>query len=478
MKRFNINDGNVKVLSRFKFVPVFLLVSLTLLFTTSTSAAELVTNGSFETPDLNDLTLFPAGTRAAERGWTTFYGQNFTGVCSDPARDWDKECNNDMLIPGWSVWWTSTLLMKVGGELVLNPDPDEPGRIEIQNNALADLVNPIRISKGNPVLISYAKDGKQKAELDSHDRYYEADDPATGAVRGELEEDNNVSVNQTLQTCPNRQYTMTYYWRSRTPLAGDNDVRVVVGDTVVRTHTMTTDWVKETVNFVSDDSYETEIAFISVGTGSKKGMSLDKVSVIGPGQDEFGNCEPPPPECVSDSSSEDEPQACAAPFADDSSSDGSSSDGSSSDGSSSDGSSSDDGSSEDGSVACGICVNGKLETLTLLYDGDDYTSHGQSSDKASVDPDPALAPLPVNAFIKVTEDKHDGDVLFQGAVMIGQLFEFEAENSVKVEIFDGSTLVQTIRFHASCSQPLAKLDTFGGITIWEASSGDGMSHDH
>ena len=510
MKRFNICGGAVKAVVRFKFVPVILLVFSTLSFTTTVPAAELVVNGGFEVPDLTDLNIFPVGTRAEEKGWTTFYGQNYVGPCT--ADVWEVECNDDILIPGWSVWWTDTLFIEDPnnpGTFIPNPNP-EPGRVEIQNNTLPDRVNPLipgwnihRANQNPPLpplaLISYAKFGEQKAELDSHDRI----DPLTG----DMLRDHNVSIAQELLTCPNQPYLLTYYWRSRTTVPGDNDVRVVVGDTIVRVNTLTADWQKETVHFVSDDTYETVIAFVSIGDGTTQGMSLDGVSVIGPTPDLLGNCPPPPGscrECIDDPFADvngdlihddldhhdlGNPISCACNGPDDGSSDdgssddgssddgvgtssfgitSSSNDGSSDDGSSDDGSS-DDGSSDDGESECGLCSGrGGLATLTLLYDGDDITSHRQSAAKSSVDPDPVASGLPTGANIVVTNEDN-GTVLFSGYVMVGELFDFAAAKSMLVEIYDADVLVQTITFHTSCSQPLEYLDTFGGITIWDGS---------
>ncbi len=542
MKSFNVSGGSAnRAVSHFKFVPVFLLVLLTLSFTTSASAAELVINGGFEEPNLAN---FATTARAFDQGWTTFYGQNKSDLdpCSshvgapgdpfNPVTNWEVECNGDLKIPGWSVYWTDSVLL----------GSPEAGRVELQNNILPLWVNPVfaqlNLDNGwGPLdpeyrsLISLAKFGEQKAELDSHDRI--------NLLTGKPFSDSNITLGQTLETCPNQAYVLTYHWKSRTTKVGDNDVRVLVGPTIVRTHSLTGDWVQETVHFTSDGSGATDLAFMSIGTGSTLGMSLDGVSVIGPAPDLLGNC-PPPPSCEDDESSDDpsctddgyadvnedglhndddhhvdgQPIGCACEddgsssddsssdgsssdgsssdgsssdgsssdgsSSDGSSSDGSSSDGSSSDGSSSDGSSSDDGSSDDGSSddgTCGICSGkGKFDTLTILYDGDNLTSHNQDADKASVVPETVPAGLPVAAYIRVigkARKNQPAPITSIGTVLKGQTFVIvDPENAVTIEIFDGDTLVQTVEFHASCSQPLEQLDSFGGITIWDGSKDD------
>ena len=387
MKRFNVSGGARKAVRHFKFVPVFLLVLITSMFTVVASAAELVVNGGFEEPDLS---TFAKGTRAFDKGWTTFYGQNFTGTCT-------VECNGGTLIPGWSVVWTDTL-----GD----PVPT-PGRIEIQGNQLTKIWPGIAPAKG----------GTQKAELDTHDR-----------VVGRIG-DNNVTIFQELETCPNTAYTLTYDWKSRIALVDDNDIRVLVGNTEVRAHSLTDTWVLETVNFVTDGTSSTGIAFVSFGTGSTFGMSLDSVSVIGPA---ISDC--PTPSCIDGSDDGESGAECLCP-------------------------------AEGG---------GRLTELTLIYDGDDRTAHNQLD--ATVVPDPVPGGLPATAYIKVTGKEGSGISEFSsGTVRIGDTFSFSTpqNNAVVVEIFDPAIgladedVVQTITFHTSCSHPLERKDTFGGITIWD-----------
>jgi len=432
MRRLSFRGNAKKATLRSIFISTSLLILSTAIFTTSASADELIVNGGFEEPN---LLLLPAGSRGFEKGWTTFFGQNYTGTCST---DIGHECNGDMLIPGWSVVWTDTL------DEDLYPEP-VPGRVEIQNNTLPDRVNPVLIAAGKTP-IEYAKFGEQKAELDSHDRFFE---------NGSVNPDTNVSVFQTFEVCPRAAYKLVYHWKSRTINVGDNDVRVLANDTVVRINKLNTSWQKETVNFVTSDNTESGVAFVSIGDGSTMGMSLDGVSVSGPVPGIDGADCPPPPECPDDDSSDDGSSYWWW------------------------GETSDDDSSEwwheycddDSSEECGFCSDDGIAGLTLLYDGNDFSLHGQDEDQVSIVPDDlGLQGYPVSAVIKVYDES---GILFSGQVEIGHLFDIENPgDALRIEIIEPLTgeLVQTIEFATSCVQPLNKFDEFGGITIWSGES--------
>ncbi len=379
MKRF-INFGVAgTAIHRRSYVPAILLVFCSLTLAMAASAAdELVENGSFEEP------VVPH-----EKGWTTYYGQNGAGECE---ANGEVECNDGVLVPGWYVFWTD-LLLEEGHELV-------PGRLEIQNNTIPDVPN--------------AKSGEQKAELDSHHRL--------------SSDDNNVTILQFLPTCPRSTYTLSYWWKSRTILENDNDVRVVIGDSIVRIHTMNTDWEKEEYNFVSDDSFETGLAFASIGSNTTHGMFLDDVSVTGRLGGSIDACPEPGP--VPDP----EP----------------------------------------------ICEDGKPKVLTLLYDGNAFSQHSQDSNEVIITDPPVdestgkVMPYPIEALIKVYDHKKKNATLLNSfTVKQGELFSVKGEHNripprLKFEIIDPDTneIFQTIQFHTSCSQPLDALDEFGGITVW------------
>jgi hypothetical protein len=44
---------------------------------------------------------------------------------------------------------------------------------------------------------------------------------------------------------------------------------------------------------------------------------------------------------------------------------------------------------------------------------------------------------------------------------------YKIPTDIKIEIYDGGTLLQTIQFHGSCSEPLNVGDELGAITIYK-----------
>ena len=366
-----------KAIRRRSFVPVILLCLCTFSFSFSISgfADELVRNGDFE---------FPVVTH--EKGWSTYYGQNGAGACE---ANGEAECNDGELIPDWEVFWT---------DLILGPQILEPGRVEIQNNSIPGLPD--------------AKSGEQKAELDSHHRKENPDGSPP---------DNNATILQFLPTCPRSPYTLTYWWKSRTELPNDNDMRVVVRDSIVRVHTINAEWDKEEYNFVSDDLYETALAFASIGDSTTKGGFLDDVSVTG----KLGGSV----------------EAC-----------------------------------ENNAESASICAGGKPQTLTLLYDGNAFSQHGQDSNEVIITEPTGEYPNP--ALIRVySNKKKNTELVLSKTVNWGETFEVSGPQHripprLRIEIIDPESddddVIQMVQFHTSCSQPLQALDEFGGITVWAA----------
>lgn len=359
---------------RHNFVPAFFLVLSSLTLTGAVSAAELVVNGGFEEPVVEiGLTGF---------GWETFYGVNQALSEPDdcPADDKPHRCNDDIRVPGWSVYWTDD---------IINHEQLNAGRLEIHTGGL-DIIDP-------PIPPAY--DGSlQKAELDSHHRIGN--------------DNNNVTITQVLPTCPMSAYQLNYAWKSRTEEPGDNDVRVVIDDKLVKMHAQNLEWEEEAVHFLSDDSGETLLLFGSIGTQSTHGMFLDEVSVTGPDGSDPGNC----------------------------------------------------------SLICGD----KPIELTLRYDGDDDSDHGQSGNEVIISPE-VVASYPADATIKVYgHNKKNAQLLGTFEVPIGEIFSVSGPRKripprLTFAIYnDAGALIQTVAFHTSCSQPLGAGDEFGAITVWSA----------
>ena len=138
------------------------------------------------------------------------------------------------------------------------------------------------------------------------------------------------------------------------------------------------------------------------------------------------------------------------------------------------------GTSVNGGALCplGPCARGKPCRLVLRYTGDDcsVTSHNQDPSKVFCAGDPAHA-LVVMIRASDDDDPNAANALvwFQGLVNLDTTFDLEAalggENKLKAEthlhIFDatGTTLLQQLEFHTSCSQPLAIGNRFGAVTL-------------
>ena len=218
-----------------------LLLGLVALFMSANLyASNLIVNGGFEAPPVNENT------------WMTYYGQNGVDSNGDPIRDCTNAppplatCDDGTLVPGWYAWWTDSIFDDAG---------PLPGRIEIQNGNVGGIA-PF--------------DGNQKVELDTHHR-----------VDGTS---NNIVLFQFVNVCPNRAYTLDYAWKSRTTTFGDNDINVIVDDVIqsssVPTHGLTlgVDWETDTVPFVASD-YLIPVAFFSTGMDNTLGMFLDAISL-------------------------------------------------------------------------------------------------------------------------------------------------------------------------------------------------------
>jgi hypothetical protein len=125
------------------------------------------------------------------------------------------------------------------------------------------------------------------------------------------------------------------------------------------------------------------------------------------------------------------------------------------------------------------CEDGdKPNELDLKYIGMDCdsASNTQDDDKFVCSGDPLLEQ---EVFIMVSEDEDpdndDADIYFASFVSLGETFTVDADaigrdrfhSRTYVYIFtaDGTTLLQSVEFHTSCSQPLNIGDTFGGFEL-------------
>jgi len=244
MRGFNAKSVVGRATLHFRLLSVLSLILSTSLFMSAAIAAELIVNGGFEDePAVVDPDL----------GWMTYYGENNplgAGYdCPVTGEDSDEKCNDDVRIPGWSVFWTDD---------ISSAKQFNPGRLEIQTGDTADIP---------------AYEGVQKAELDSHHRV---------DTDGELVANNNVTIAQFIPTCPLADYTLSYAWKSRTNIENDNTVHIYIDETEIVTHNANDDWQVETQDFTSNNSGQTLILFGSIGTETTLGMFLDDVSVTGP----------------------------------------------------------------------------------------------------------------------------------------------------------------------------------------------------
>lgn len=125
-----------------------------------------------------------------------------------------------------------------------------------------------------------------------------------------------------------------------------------------------------------------------------------------------------------------------------------------------------------------LCVHGKPTTLALEYTGAGCgaTSHAQDPSKVACSGDPAGA-SPVRIRVNDRSNPTDlgGKVWFDGVVEAGDIVQMAAANAgatsfaadTYVYVHDAVTgaLLQSIKFHTSCSQPLRTGDEFGGVRI-------------
>ena len=118
-----------------------------------------------------------------------------------------------------------------------------------------------------------------------------------------------------------------------------------------------------------------------------------------------------------------------------------------------------------------LCEEGRARCLTFVYRGNDCAGslHDQGSDVAC-----AGTPNFLTEVIIMVTDRRGRDVFFHDTVSLGEPFTIDGSftrsrkvaPTTVVEIFDlGGNLLQEVRFHTSCSQPLRLGDRFGAVEL-------------
>ena len=117
----------------------------------------------------------------------------------------------------------------------------------------------------------------------------------------------------------------------------------------------------------------------------------------------------------------------------------------------------------------------KPQLLTMLYTGANVNDNSQDPSKVTITGDP-LFEQPVRILATNKSDPNDtgARVWFDGVVDLGERFTLDATNAGETDfdsetfvyIFDlNGNLLQSIRFHTSCSQPLLLGDQYGGMQL-------------
>ena len=124
------------------------------------------------------------------------------------------------------------------------------------------------------------------------------------------------------------------------------------------------------------------------------------------------------------------------------------------------------------------CSDGKPIQLVMRYTGEDCSasSNSQDPDKVACSGDPAFA---ATVHILATDDMDPSaggaSVWFQGDVNLDGTFTLDVANAGETKfasetflhIFDvqGGTILQSVEFHTSCSQPLVVGNQFGSALL-------------
>jgi len=124
------------------------------------------------------------------------------------------------------------------------------------------------------------------------------------------------------------------------------------------------------------------------------------------------------------------------------------------------------------------CAAGRPGVLRMQYTGEDCsaTNHSQAAGRVSCDGNPASASsVRIRASDKADPNDSRANVWFDGPVALSATFDVDAalagETQLKsntfIHVFDDNTdmLLQSIKFHTSCSQPLVAGNQFGSTLV-------------
>ena len=391
MNFFRLKAGFHKGAGQRKYL-LFPLLSFTglMMLTPLIAADELVVNGGFEEPVVTIQ-------RPTGEIWSTYYGQNGAGECFLKG---EEECHGGALIPGWSAVWTDSLKLGI----------PEPGRIELQR----DPDDPLGFFIGN----CPAKEGFQKAELDSHFRNDYDQNPVL---------DNNVTIFQKIKTCPRLPYVFRYSWKARMDVWGNSDLDVYIDDILLSEHrAFGMFWTDEEHHFIGSELSEMEILFQSCGDGNTLGVFIDAVSVEGIDGTNPELCPDPVNICEGDKP--------------------------------------------------------KVLRLLYDGDANGMDYHAQTSEEVIVEPAvvpdfPQTAYIKVFGHNPNEPALFAGMYNMLDLIEVSGphlripprlKFEIYAVNAAPAPGEPTLTLKQTVQFHTSCSQPLSAGDEFGAIVVYDA----------
>ena len=137
---------------------------------------------------------------------------------------------------------------------------------------------------------------------------------------------------------------------------------------------------------------------------------------------------------------------------------------------------------ENGDIDCDapvdLCAGNEAKVLTMMYTGAAASSHSQGSKVTVTDHNGgpgATDPVFIRSSNKDGPTDTSGKVWFEGVVALGGSFGIDATNEgvtkltndTRIHIFtsDGNTLLQSVKFHTSCSKPLRIDDQFGASKL-------------